>query len=325
MKHRKSQNVSRYSLMGILFFMILFLVVGCGKSNPPHDEEGIENTTKLNVVTTFYPIYEFASQVAGENADVTVLLQAGQETHNYEPSPKDMAAIYDADVFIYSSEYMETWVPTVLNNLTESDVRIIEAAQGIPFYEEKESDEEEHSHQERHHHAVDPHVWLDPNYASQMVQTISEGLQAQDEEHAENYKKNAEAYQENLQQLDKEFQNAFSEARNRTFVVQHAAFGYLARRYDLKEVSLSSLTSEQEISPAVLAEMGEFIHKNHIQTIYYQDSSSSKAAETLADETDTNLEILHSIEGVTKADQKKGINYLSLMRSNLKALNSTIQ
>lgn len=314
----------------VLFFMTILFLGACGKSNSNNSsnnslEDSGEQTELLNVVTTFYPVFEFASQVVGDSANVTVMLKAGQDSHHYEPSPKDLAAIYDADVFIYSSDYMETWVPAVLENIMESDVKVIEASQGIPFYEGDSNEEEEDLDHAGHNHIVDPHIWLDPVYASQMVETISEGMQVADEEHSKAYEKNTEIYQNELKQLDKEFQEAFEGVTNRTFVVQHAAFGYLARRYDLNQISVSSLTSEQEISPGKLAEIGTFITENNIQTIYYQDSASAKVAETLAKETDTNLEVLYTIEGVTLDEQMEGIDYLHLMRKNIEALRTTLQ
>ncbi|UJF16195.1 zinc ABC transporter substrate-binding protein [Jeotgalibaca sp. MA1X17-3] len=302
--------------------MTILFLGACGQSALLEESDEKES---LNVVTTFYPVFEFASQVVGDYANVTVILEAGQDSHHYEPSPKDLAAIYDADVFIYSSEYMETWVPAVLDNLLESDVKIIEASQGIPFYEEDSNEEEEDHDHEGHSHIVDPHIWLDPVYASQMVETISEEMQVVDEEHSKMYEENAGIYQSELKELDRQFQEAFEGAASRTFVVQHAAFGYLARRYDLNQVSVSSLTSEQEISPAKLAEIGTFINENQIQTIYYQDSASAKVAETLAKETDTNLEVLYTIEGVTLEEQDEGIDYLHLMQSNIEALKTTIK
>ena len=321
MKEYYKSSLTSTRTWGTFFLLVIVFLTGCGNRSVSDEvKETDKESTSVHVVTTFYPMYEFASQVMGENGVVTVLLEAGQDTHNYEPSPKDMAAIFDADVFIYSSEYMETWIPAVLDSLKESDVKIIEASKGIPFYEEEESEEGQ-----GHNHVVDPHVWLDPNYASQMVGVIAEELQDLDKEHAGIYKENAENYQKQLRTLDKEFKDAFNGATNRTFVVQHAAFGYLARRYDLQEVSISSLTSEQEISPAKLAEIGKFIKANNVQTIYYQDSGSAKVAETLARETNTELKILYPVEGITEADQKEGIDYISLMRKNLQALQTTIK
>lgn len=309
----------------IIPFMALFLAA-CGTSNT---EEG--TTDSLDVVTTFYPMYNFTENIVGTNGNVTALLGAGQDTHSYEPTPKDMAAIAEADVFVYSSEYMETWVPAVLETLSDSDVTVINASEGIAFYEDNDADhghdhdeEEEHHEDEGHNHAVDPHVWLDPVYAKQMVETISTAIQSVDSENKTTYQENTAAYVEQLEALDVEFQTAFQSADNRVFVVQHAAFGYLARRYNLTEVSISALTSNQEVSPAKLAEIGNFIKENDVEVIYYQDSGNNDLATTLAKETDTELGVLSAVEGITKSDQEAGIDYLTIMHDNLEALKQTI-
>lgn len=309
----------------IIPFMALFLAA-CGTSNT---EEG--TTDSLDVVTTFYPMYNFTENIVGTNGNVTALLGAGQDTHSYEPTPKDMAAIAEADVFVYSSEYMETWVPAVLETLSDSDVTVINASEGIAFYEDNDADhghdhddEEEHHEDEGHNHAVDPHVWLDPVYAKQMVETISTAIQSVDSENKTTYQENTAAYVEQLEALDVEFQTAFQSADNRVFVVQHAAFGYLARRYNLTEVSISALTSNQEVSPAKLAEIGNFIKENDVEVIYYQDSGNNDLAATLAKETGIELGVLSAVEGITKSDQEAGIDYLTIMHNNLEALKQTI-
>lgn len=309
----------------IIPFMALFLAA-CGTSNT---EEG--TTDSLDVVTTFYPMYNFTENIVGTNGNVTALLGAGQDTHSYEPTPKDMAAIAEADVFVYSSEYMETWVPAVLETLSDSDVTVINASEGIAFYEDNDTDhghdhddEEEHHEDDGHNHAVDPHVWLDPVYAKQMVETISTAIQSVDSENKTTYQENTAAYVEQLEALDVEFQTAFQSADNRVFVVQHAAFGYLARRYNLTEVSISALTSNQEVSPAKLAEIGNFIKENDVEVIYYQDSGNNDLAATLAKETGIELGVLSAVEGITKSDQEAGIDYLTIMHNNLEALKQTI-
>ena len=308
--------------------VIALFLAACGTAN--NNEE--INADRLNIVTTFYPMYHFTEMIVGENGNVTTLLKAGQDTHSYEPTPKDMAAIAEADVFVYSSEYMETWVPAVLETLSDSDVEIIDASAGIAFYEEEgqadegeeHHDDEEHHEDDGHNHAVDPHVWLDPVYAKQMVETISSTIQAVDPENNAVYQENTAVYVKELETLDEEFQAAFQNAENRIFVVQHAAFGYLARRYELNEVSISALTSNQEVSPAKLAEIGNFINENQVQIIYYQDSGNNDLATTLAKETGIELSVLSAIEGITKSDQEAGIDYLTIMRKNLEALKRTI-
>ncbi|MDB6352970.1 zinc ABC transporter substrate-binding protein [Trichococcus sp. K1Tr] len=314
--------LNRLKLTGILSAAALVLV-GCGTSG---SDESAVSEDGIKVVTTFYPMYDFAKNVVGDNGEVSVLLDAGQESHGYEPTPQDIAAIADADVFVYNSDEMETWVPSVLESIESSDVIVVEAAKDIALFELEEAAEEEHSDEEGEDaHNVDPHVWLDPVYAQEEVTAILAGVLEADEANKESYEANAAAFNEKLAELDLAYQTAFEDAENRTFVVQHAAFGYIARRYELTEVAVSDVSSDAEPNPAKLAELQQFMIDNQITTVYYSDSASSKTAETLAEEAGATLEVLSPLEGITDEDQEAGKDYLSVMEENLTALKKVIQ
>lgn len=314
--------LNRLKLTGILSAAALVLV-GCGTSG---SDESAVSEDGIQVVTTFYPMYDFAKNVVGDNGEVSVLLDAGQESHGYEPTPQDIAAIADADVFVYNSDEMETWVPSVLESIESSDVIVVEAAEDIALFELEEAAEEEHSDEEGEDaHNVDPHVWLDPVYAQEEVAAILAGVLKADEANKESYEANAAAFNEKLAELDAAYQTAFETAENRTFVVQHAAFGYIARRYELTEVAVSDVSSDAEPNPAKLAELQQFMIDNQITTVYYSDSASSKTAETLAEEAGATLEVLSPLEGITDEDQEAGKDYLSVMEENLTALKKVIQ
>lgn len=314
--------LNRLKLTGILSAAALVLV-GCGTSG---NDESAVSEDGIQVVTTFYPMYDFAKNVVGDNGEVSVLLDAGQESHGYEPTPQDIAAIADADVFVYNSDEMETWVPSVLESIESSDVIVVEAAEAIALFELEEAAEEEHSDEEGEDaHNVDPHVWLDPVYAQEEVAAILAGVLEADEANKESYEANAAAFNEKLAELDAAYQTAFETAENRTFVVQHAAFGYIARRYELTEVAVSDVSSDAEPNPAKLAELQQFMIDNQITTVYYSDSASSKTAQTLAEATGATLEVLSPLEGITDEDQEAGKDYLSVMEENLTALRKVIQ
>lgn len=314
--------LNRLKLTGILSATALVLV-GCGTSG---SDESAVSEDGIQVITTFYPMYDFAKNVVGDNGEVSVLLDAGQESHGYEPTPQDIAAIADADVFVYNSDEMETWVPSVLESIESSDVIVVEAAEDIALFELEEAAEEEHSDEEGEDtHNVDPHVWLDPVYAQGEVAAILAGVLEADEANKESYEANAAAFNEKLAELDAAYQTAFETAENRTFVVQHAAFGYIARRYELTEVAVSDVSSDAEPNPAKLAELQQFMIDNQITTVYYSDSASSKTAQTLAEATGATLEVLSPLEGITDEDQEAGKDYLSVMEENLTALKKVIQ
>ncbi|HHA7953803.1 TPA: ZinT/AdcA family metal-binding protein [Streptococcus pneumoniae] len=150
---------------------------------------------KLNIVTTFYPVYEFTKQVAGDTANVELLIGAGTEPHEYEPSAKAVTKIQDADTFVYENENMETWVPKLLDTLDKKKVKTIKATGDMLLLPGGEEEEGDHDHgEEGHHHEFDPHVWLSPVRAIKLVEHIRDSLSADYPDKKETFEKNAAAY-----------------------------------------------------------------------------------------------------------------------------------
>ncbi len=306
---------------------VIFTLTACGQTNK-QEESGKSDTIK--VVTTFYPMYDFAKNVVGDAGDVQLLIPAGTEPHDYEPSAKDIAKITDADVFVYNSHELETWVKDVLENVDEKKVAVVEAAGSIDLmagaahdhdHEEEEADHDEHDHD----HELDPHVWLDPVLAQKEVEAIRDALVKKYPEQKATFEKNAAAYIEKLKALDTEYQEAFKDAKNKTFVTQHAAFGYLAKQYGLTQESIAGISPDQEPSPSRLAELKKYIKEHNVSVIYFETSASSKVAETLARETDVELAVLNPLESITQKEQDQGEDYISVMKANLEALKKSIK
>ncbi|WP_317913986.1 metal ABC transporter substrate-binding protein [Carnobacterium maltaromaticum] len=312
------KSLKKGSLL-IASLAILFIMVGCG------NQEATKDSTKLQIVTSFYPMYDFTQNVAGDNAEVSVLMKAGTEPHDYEPSAKDIAKIADSDVFVYNSKEMETWVSSVLTNIDTKKTVVVDASQGIDLLEGNHSDDETEAEHEGHSHAHDPHIWLDPVLAQKQVDTIKEGIIKADTKNKETYEKNALAYKEKLAALNEKFEMGLKNAENKTFVTQHAAFAYLANRYDLEQVAIAGLSPDQEPSPAKLAELNDFIKENNIKIIYFAETASPKIAKTVANETGAKLEVLSPIEGITQEEQEKGVDYIKVMEKNLEALEKAIK
>ena len=279
---------------------------------------------KLNIVTTFYPVYEFTKQVAGDTANVELLIGAGTEPHEYEPSAKAVAKIQDADTFVYENENMETWVPKLLDTLDKKKVKTIKATGDMLLLPGSEEEEGDHDHgEEGHHHEFDPHVWLSPVRAIKLVEHIRDSLSADYPDKKETFEKNAAAYIEKLQALDKAYTEGLSQAKQKSFVTQHAAFNYLALDYGLKQVAISGLSPDAEPSAARLAELTEYVKKNRIAYIYFEENASQALANTLSKEAGVKTDVLNPLESLTEEDTKAGENYISIMEKNLKALKQT--
>lgn len=314
---------------------LLLLLVGisaCGK------QEAEKEDGKLEIVTSFYPMYDFTKNVVKDKANVSMLIDGGVESHDYEPSAKDMAKIQNADVFVYNSNEMETWVETVLENIDTSKVKVIEASKGIELLKGSEShdgedhddhaDEEEHEghdHGHGHSHAFDPHVWLDPLLVKKEVRTISEALIEIDSKNKDYYEKNTTEYLSKLDKLNDDYVAAFEGAKSRKFVTQHTAFSYLANQYGLEQVAISGLSPDQEPTPKELKGIQDLVKKENINVIYTESSASEKIAKTIADATGAELAVLNPMESVSKKDRENGADYLSIMAENLEALKLSIK
>ncbi|WP_430610487.1 metal ABC transporter substrate-binding protein [Enterococcus sp. DIV0876] len=304
------------------------LLLGACNHNQETDTASVDDPA-LSIMTTFYPMYEFTKEVVGDAAEVSLLIPAGTEPHDFEPSAKDMAKMMEADAFVYNSPELETWVSSLTDSIDTKQTTIIEAAQAIDLVESEEghAHEADHDHDEEadHVHELDPHVWTDPVLAIQEVETIRDQLSAAYPEQKDQFAENAAAYIKKLSALDDAYRAAFKDASQRTFVTQHAAFGYLARQYDLVEASISGISPDQEPTPSRLAELKEYVETNQVRVIYFEENASSKVAETLASETGVELAVLNPLESLTQEQIDNGETYISVMEDNLSALQKSIK
>jgi zinc transport system substrate-binding protein len=280
-------------------------------------------STKLQVVTTLFPLYDFARNIAGERAEVTMLLPPGMEPHSFEPKPNDIVRISKAGLFIYTNRYMEPWAEKILRGLDLQKFRVVDAGQGVSYL--KASAEEEHGHEGHGSHAVDehaavmdPHIWLDFGNAALMVDTIMDGFVAADPANAEYYRTHAAELKGSLTALDQRYRDALSSCRTRVFLHGgHYTFGYLARRYDLEYRSLSGLSSESEPSAARMAAMVRQIRSSGVRYLFAEELLSPRLTETLANEAGVAVLKLHGAHNLGKDDFERGIGFIGLMEQNL--------
>lgn len=312
-------------LLGTVVLSVL--LTACGGQ----EKKEASSNEKIQVMTTFYPMYEFTKQVVGDKGDVELLIPAGTEPHDFEPSAKDLAKISDSDVFVYNSPELETWTDNLTDTIDTKQTEIIQASKDIKLMEGTEHDHEEaHDHDTQEHeehghsHELDPHVWLDPALAIKEVETIRNQLSKKYPDDKAAFEKNAASYIDELKKLDEEFQTAFKDAKNKTFVTQHAAFGYLANQYGLTQEAIAGISPDQEPSPSRLSELKHYVDDNQVKVIYFEENASSKVAETLSKETGVKLEVLNPLESLTDKQIKDGEDYLSVMRENLAALKESI-
>lgn len=304
----------------LLYVIISCLIIlsGCSNGKQVSDEKANEDTGKLQIITTFYPMYYMAKQVSGNLANVEILIPNGVEPHDWEPTSKDLIKMQDADVFIYNSRYFETWTEKVLDSINTSDLKVVEASKGIELMNSN-IEEEDHDH-EGSGATKDPHVWLSPVLAQKEVDNIVKVLEKADPKNKEQYEKNAASLKTKLADLDQLYKETIDKAPRKEFVTQHAAFGYLAKQYGLTQIPIAGLSPDVEPSLSKLTELTEMMKKKKINVVYFEELTSPKVAKTLANETGAKTEVLNPLEGLTKDEQEQGLDYIGVMEKNLEAL-----
>ncbi|XJS10380.1 metal ABC transporter solute-binding protein, Zn/Mn family [Aerococcaceae bacterium WGS1372] len=278
----------------------------------------------VNVVTTFYPMYFLADRIGGDDVNVSLLLDKGQDAHSYESTARDVVTVQESDLFIYQDDEMEFFVQDLLSVVDTDKTYVLESTQGLELLEGEGHDEhgheDEHDHEEGHSHEYDPHTWLDPAFYSEQALNVRDALIEVDPANAEHYEANAQQLVDELLALDQEFEEGLQSLSNRTMVVQHEAFGYLAHAYDLKQVAITGLMTNTEPSAQQLVEISKFIAENNVETIYIDPATSTSISEAVADTTGVKLRPLRTLESVSTEEMEQGIDYLSIMRDNLNQL-----
>lgn len=297
------------------------LLMGCNGNNSPSKDETMDN--KIKVVATLFPQYDFTRQIAGDKAEVTLLMSPGVESHSYEPSPSDIIKINGSDLFIYTGKFMEPWAQSIIDGIENKNVKILDVSQNVSLDKSEEhEDEEEHREADHAAHEFDPHIWTSPVNAKIMVENILRDLCELDPENADYYEKNAENYLNELTNLDKEFKDIFEAAKRKEIIFAGKfALHYFAEEYGMEyEAAFDSCSTETEPSVKVIAELIDEIKEENIPVVYYPELTDPKVARSISDETGAEMLILHSCHNLSKDELKAGATYLSLMKKNAENL-----
>ena len=300
-------------LIPILISCFLFVgAINIGITNNPEEKQ--EN--KIQIVATIFPVYDFAKQIAKDKADVTMLLQPGTESHNYEPSPQDIIKVQNADLFIYTGKYMETWAQNIIAPLKDKE-KVVDCSKNITLDKIEEIDEEKNDEHEEHQ--FETHIWTSLEYASIMCDNILEKLCKVDKKNKEYYEENAKNYKKELEKLDEQFEEVVGSAKRKKIVsASRFPFYYLAKRYGLEyEAAYSSCNEETEVSAQAVAKLISTIQKENIPVIFYEELVEPQVAKTISNQTGVKMLLLHSAHNVSKEDFQNGITYLKIMKQNL--------
>lgn len=310
-----------------LLFVSLTLLIGCSENTGGKKE--FQEEDKISVVTTIYPVYDFACNVAGDKAEIINLVPAGMEPHDFELSTGDMQLIEQADVFIYNGADMEAFVDKTLAVISNEDLVVVECAKDLELLQGEHTHEEDELHEEKgntHNEAsLDPHTWLSVANAIQETNAIKEALVAMDPENASYYEENYALYEKELQELQNLYREELADLSKNTIVVAHEAFGYLCAEYGLHQEGIEGLTADSEPDSARMKEIIDFCKEEEVEIIFFEELVSPKVAETIASEIGAETKVLNPIEGLTAEQEAEGLDYIGLMKQNLASLKAALK
>lgn len=330
-------SIIKYLTLTTLAALSILAVTGCQTNTSKEEPKAAQpSSAKIKVLSTIYPEYDFAKQIGGELVDSTLLIPPGTEAHHYEPTPQDLIALKEADVFVYTSEAMEPWIDKMLKQVGPNTI-VIEASKDVHMLDADElglsgalvEHEEEHANETsttneaaHDHEGVDPHIWLDPANAKIMAKNITDGLIQASPELANSLQTNYDSYAKELDALDASYTDTLKAFNNKSIMFAgHFAFGYLAHKWQIEIFSpYEGFSPDAEPSPQKIAEMIDLMKSKQIKTVYYEELIDPKIARVIASESGAELVMLHAAHNVSREELTKGITYIDIMKANLEKL-----
>lgn len=304
--------------------IIVILIATIIKITTTEPATNFTSPNKIKVAATFYPLAYIAEQIGGDYIEVENITPPGTEPHDFEPTPKNIAAIYQANLFILNGQGVDAWAEKILSELTAKNTTVIRMSDHIEKITLAETDHE-HEH-DTHEEApeYDPHFWLDPNNMATEADVIADKLIAIDSTHAKEYNHNRDVFKQKLAALHAAYQTGLATCASREIVTTHNAFGYLAKRYNLITFYILGLSPEEEPSPKRIAEVSQLAKDKQIHHIFFEGSVSQKLSETIAQEVGAQTLVLSPVESLSKEQASTNQDYISIMNQNLRNLKTAL-
>lgn len=309
-------------VLAIAAAMALMLsACGTGGAGSADSAEGAEGAV-LEVAAAFYPLQLAVKRVGGDRVAVTSLTTPGAEPHDVELTPREVGRLAGADLVVYLSGFQPAIdagveaaaTPAGFDVSEHADLTLAATDDGHDHSGESEADHAAHTDGQ----ASDPHFWLDPIRYVSVAEAIADRLAELDPEGADEYAANATEFTTELEALDEEFATTLMTCTHRELVTGHAAFGYLADRYDLTQVGISGLSPDLEPSATQIRDLVEHVRESGVTTVYAETLVSPALTETIAREAGVRVAVLDPIEGIS--DASAGADYFEVMRVNLQTL-----
>lgn len=317
---------------------VCILITGCVPGNAQNRKREAANGAedgRLSVVTTIFPQYDFVRQIAGDRADVRMLLKPGEESHSYEPAPQDIIAIQNCDIFIYVGGENDAWVEDILESMPEAGMRTLRLMDCVETVEEEHvqgmKEQPGHSHdgeEEEEHsvHEIDEHVWTSPGNAALITEQIAALLSETDPQNGSFYEENASVYLEKLEELDREFRDIADNAKRRLLIFgDRFPFRYFADAYGLDYyAAFPGCASDTEPSAATMAFLIRKVKEEDVPAVLKMELSNDNIANAVAEASGTDVKVFYSCHNLTAEQFEAGETYLSMMEKNAETLKEVL-
>lgn len=327
-------------------------VTGCGKEALENTNNNVKEEVKQEeneevkeaktekkdeskvIYASFYPIYNLTKQIAGDKFDVKAFNSLTTESHDFEPSAKEIAELSKSQLIFMNGAGMEDWKDDVEETV---DITMVDTSESLDLikadhdhedaedhdHEDAEDHDHDHDHDheegEHHHHhgEFDPHTWLSPVNAKAQAKVIADKLSEIDSANKDYYQKNYEEIAKEFDEIINEYKEKFAKVENNKFIVPHEAFGYVARDFGLEQIPLASLTSTADPDAKVMKEVTDFAKKDAIKTVFFEKGGSDKAAKTIAEEIGADTLPLSTMEFASEEEIEKEVTIQEIIKENL--------
>lgn len=307
------------------------LLAACGSSSSSDSSDD----GKLQVYTSTFATAAIAKEIGGKDVQVEMIVPPGADPHSYEPTPKQLTTIAKADLFLLTGTTLEPYSEKIKESLAGNSIRFVETSKNIDLLEASASlhtheedghdDHDDHEAEEASHDhgQYDPHVWLDPNNAKKMADSITTALAEEAPDRKDAFEKNLALFNKQADELDQNLQKAVDSGSKKELLVTHAAYGYLAERYGFEQLPIAGISPSDEPSQKQLAAIVKEAKLHDLHYIAFEETVSPKVARVIQKEIGAESITIHNLESVTKEQQDQ--SYFDLMNENVTTLKQALQ
>lgn len=284
--------------------------------------EKADSGNKLKITATLYSEYDFARAVAGDKADVTLLIPPGSDIHSYEPTINNITGIQNSDLFLYIGGESDTWVEYILASIDVSGIKTLKMCDYVCLTAEHNHEHDEHCNHSHSEEEYDEHIWTSPDNAEKMLSAITDALCEIDPDNSAYYKKNSVEYTDKIKAEAEATANVIANAANKTIAVaDRFPYRYLTDYYGINYVAaFSGCAEDTDADLHTVIKLIEAVNDNNLTAVYVTELCNENLAKTVSENTNAEILILHSYQNISPEDFKSGVTYIDLMRRNKEAL-----